>query len=440
MIRFIIERGDEHLASHSGLGLVGALLDKSRLKERLSELSLEGVKKPEITHFDNAAAMIGLLCMGKPDYDAVEPMREESFFAMSLGLGKTPSSSTLRQRLEMGAGAFDPIVVEESAKLIRAAGARISPCHEKLVALDVDVSPLDNSHTKKEGVSYTYKGYDGYAPIFAYLGGEGYMINCELREGKQHCQKGTEDFLRETFALSRLATDAKLLVRLDGGNDDVDNVAECMKAGAHWLIKRNLRREDPEEWLLLAITQGRKTTPREGKHTWYGDTWVEIAGFDEPLRIAYKVTKRDTDSRGQGLLLPESEIKVETWWTSLPDEAEKIVQLYHAHGTSEQFHSEVKSDMDLERLPSGKFAANALILKLGLMAYNVLRIIGQTGLELGFTPRRGKVQRRRLRSVIQDMIYVACRVVRHARRVKLSFGRHNAWYPVWKAMYLKFAG
>ncbi len=33
-------------------------------------------------------------------------------------------------------------------------------------ALDMDVFPMDNSQTSKEGVSYTYKGYDGYAPIW----------------------------------------------------------------------------------------------------------------------------------------------------------------------------------------------------------------------------------------------------------------------------------
>ena len=33
--------------------------------------------------------------------------------------------------------------------------------------------------------------------------------------------------------------------------------------------------------------------------------------------------------------------------------------------------------MDLERLPTGKFATNALILELGMIAYNILRMIGQ---------------------------------------------------------------
>jgi hypothetical protein len=50
--------------------------------------------------------------------------------------------------------------------------------------VDIDVSPLDNSGSHKEGVSRTYKGHDGYAPIFSYIGAEGYMLDCELREGR----------------------------------------------------------------------------------------------------------------------------------------------------------------------------------------------------------------------------------------------------------------
>ena len=65
------------------------------------------------------------------------------------------------------------------------------------VPVDIDVTPFDNSRTKKEGVSRTYKGYDDYVPIMAYIGTEGYLVDTELREGRQHCQKGTPEFLKE---------------------------------------------------------------------------------------------------------------------------------------------------------------------------------------------------------------------------------------------------
>lgn len=56
---------------------------------------------------------------------------------------------------------------------------------------------------------------------------------------------------------------------------------------------------------------------------------------------------------------------------------DEIIEHYHAHGKCGQFHSEIKSDMDVERLPSEKFATNGWVLELTILAYNILRMIGQ---------------------------------------------------------------
>jgi hypothetical protein len=48
-------------------------------------------------------------------------------------------------------------------------------------------------------VSFTYKGFTGYAPIFAYLGEEGYLADVELRPGSTHCQNGTASFLKRSI-------------------------------------------------------------------------------------------------------------------------------------------------------------------------------------------------------------------------------------------------
>jgi len=86
--------------------------------------------------------------------------------------------------------------------------------------------------------------------------------------------------------------------------------------------------------------------------------------------------------------------------------------------------------MDLERLPSGNFTSNSLVLHLGLLAYNMLRIIGQISIEEqkkiqvpGI--RQKKVERRRIRTVMQDLIYMAGRLTTTGRRWFISFGRLN---------------
>ena len=54
-----------------------------------------------------------------------------------------------------------------------------------MVPVDIDVTPMDNSNTSKQCVSRTYKGFEGNAPMMAYIGTAGYAVNFELHEGKQ---------------------------------------------------------------------------------------------------------------------------------------------------------------------------------------------------------------------------------------------------------------
>lgn len=68
--------------------------------------------------------------------------------------------------------------------------APITGFRNGLIPLDVHVFPQHNSNTRKEGASRTYKDYDGYAPIAAYLGMEEWCLEVELRPGSQHSQNG----------------------------------------------------------------------------------------------------------------------------------------------------------------------------------------------------------------------------------------------------------
>lgn len=172
---------------------------------------------------------------------------------------------------------------------------------------------------------------------------------------------------------------------------------------AHYLIKRNLRKESKQDWLQTAQACGQMSTPRLGKQVWQGDCYRNREGTNDPLRIVFRVTQRTIEADGEALLVPD--VEVETYWTSLDADADKVIQLYYAHGSSEQFHSELKTDLDLERLPSGKFQTNELVLVLGMVVYlsavaqagNVLQMIGQKGLQGNDAPLRERPFRRRIR-------------------------------------------
>jgi len=433
--KFIVTETDEFLTSQGGLAMIGMLAQRCGLRDRISAV-VERKKDGSISTADALLTMIGLLSLSKPDFDAVEQFREDDYFQQCLGLKDVSSEATLRQRMDETGLSVRDAVLNASTALLKKDAPKLSPCFKTYIPIDADVSPFDNSGSRKEGVSCTYKLFDGFAPMLAYIGAEGYMLNAELRPGKQHCQEGTPEFLRETIKLARKVTDHSLLMRLDAGNDAIDNMRICKKEKVDYVIKRNLHKESIEEWLLDAQAFGEWHTPREGKTVYVGETIRERDG--ETVRVIFEVIERTIDRDGNALLLPD--IQVHTWWTSLskreasPDE---IISAYHDHGTSEQFHSELKSDMALERLPSGKFSTNALVLTLSVLAFNMLRLCGQVAIDKGYVPRR-EVKRRRLRKVIQDLMYTAARIITHARRLKLALSRCNPFREAWMQTYRAF--
>lgn len=438
-MKFEIVFGNERLITPTGLALAGLLLKKTDLRKRLNGVKLKDTANPVIKNGDVAQSYVGLLCRGKSDFEAIREMHEDKqFYKYALNMNDIPSEPTLRQRMDSVQGAWRDIILEENAKMLINTGVTPTTCYGEYVPLDIDVSPHDNSDTKKEGVSRTYKGMDGYAPIYAYLGTEGYLINAQLREGSEHCQKGTDTFLKDTIAYANRVTSKPILVRMDSGNDSADNMKVCYDNTCDFIIKRNIRRESPQVWLDAGKTGATKTeTPREGKTVYIGSVDWYVKALDRKARIVYRITERTITGKGQMLLIPD--IEVDLWWTSLDISEDDVINLYKAHGTMEQFHSEIKTDMDLERLPSGHFKTNALVLELAIIAYNILRIIGQNSLKTDVAGQRKNVARRRLRTVIQNLISIAAKVVRHARKDILSLGKCNVWRFAFKHLYESFA-
>ncbi len=389
MRKIEIVASDERLITPSGLSLVGQVLGKSDMIRKANRMRTEKRSQPQIGTGDILLTMIGLLTLGKSDFENVNEFHtDEEFYTLSLGLRSgIPSESSLRNRLDAIGTSMNTQILEGNISMFRECGFKPTALNCGCVPVDIDVSPFDNSGSHKKGVSRTYKNVDGYATIFAYIGTEGYLCNAELREGSQHCQCGTPEFLVETISAAKQMTDKQLLFRMDSGNDALENMLIL-----HWsdpqlkfLIKHNFRRENRFETAekLKSVCQN-ITHPREGKTVYIGSTWREVAA-----RKGNKITVRMV---------------------------------------CEQFHSEIKTDMGIERLPSGKFETNALILKLAMIAYNILRIIGTEAMKKQDMPvRHDSINRRRIRTIIDNLILIAGHLTVHARKLRLALGRSNVW-------------
>jgi len=158
------------------------------------------------------------------------------------------------------------------------------------------------------------------------------------------------------------------------------------------------------------------------------------------VRRVLRLAERSISASGQHLIVPEYEL--DGWTSTLPQSigAQQIIDLYADHGTHEQFHAEFKTDLDLTRLPSGKFETNALVCHLAALAMNILRLMGQRGLLGPDAPVRHSAKRRRIKTVMQELIYRAGRLIDSGRKLILGLGANDRAAKVFMQMHLELAG
>lgn len=433
---------NSRITPYSGLLIPGQMLKAVDFDTKIDKYSspLKEYKNSDVLK----SMLIGILC-GNTDFESIHETDDDpEFFCNAFHMRHIPSEPTLRQRMDEIGSSMQGVLRQVNADLFKKFGVEPSALENGYIPIDIDVSPFLDEKCKKEGISRTYKKKDGYAPIFAYIGTEGYLIACELREGKQHCQKGTPNFLVEVLKLARQITDKPLLIRLDSGNDSADNIGifmeECFRGDkVHFIIKRNIRKENPQDWLYkVRDVCTNVKSPREGKKEYIGQTFRNVS-YNVPdagsksghrkkivgIRTIYDITERACDHDGQYYICPKIECDMYSVNVDFPDE--DIIELYHKHGEMEQYHSEIKTDLNAEQFPSGKFETNELVLGLVQLAYNLLRMIGQASLEVSDIPVKRPVKRRRLRTVVERIIMTPGVVTTHARQVRLDLGRSNPW-------------
>jgi len=168
---------------------------------------------------------------------------------------------------------------------------------------------------------------------------------------------------------------------------EAHNEQDPQVSPTHYVIKWNPRREPAEKWLAIAEEHGTWSEPRPGKRVALFD-WYETRtdnGYTYSLRRVMRVIERTIDQHGQQLLVPE--VTIEGWWTSLTFDEATIIALY--------------ADPD--------------------------------------APPRHRAKRRRIRTVMQELMDLAARLIHTGRRLKLAFGSGCRVVPIFRRLYEQLA-
>lgn len=116
MPRFEVKQSAKlNLTSYSGLALIGQCCQAVQVEAVIDpKLPVsQGMKTSDLVK-----AMVGLLTLGKSDFEAIESFRHDRFFKEALGITKVPSSVWMRQRLDAKAAELRELTDERTLRLL----------------------------------------------------------------------------------------------------------------------------------------------------------------------------------------------------------------------------------------------------------------------------------------------------------------------------------
>ena len=146
--RIIYRLTDKRIPAATGIGLVGDILDRAGFQEQFRNVRSEDKRSRK--QIDCGAIMttfIGLLCMGKPDFDAIaEFQNDAAYYQTALHLRKGfPSSATLRQRMDEIGKTQREQLLNFNTHLLKSNHIEPTALKNGMIPLDMDVTPMDNS-------------------------------------------------------------------------------------------------------------------------------------------------------------------------------------------------------------------------------------------------------------------------------------------------------
>ena len=292
------------------------------------------------------------------------------------------------------------------------------------LTIDLDSTICETYGVKKQGArQFNYAKVRGYQPFLAVAAESGEVLNCRLRSGNASPHRGAAHFLEQTLRrVRRSGAKGEIVVRADSGFYVEKLIHACQRRDARFSITArlygNLARlihELPESaWTPIPWAGGRAAVA-ETTYLAFANTHRQGRHRAVSTRL---IVRRVEPVAGDQLELPGLSYRYHAFITDRAGDALELETEHRQHAVIENTIRQLKYDLGLNHLPSGRFAANAAWLHLNVLAHNLARWLTRVG--LGRLVMTVKTLRRRLFSA-------PGRVVRSGRRVWLRLPRHWPW-------------
>jgi len=318
--------------------------------------------------------------------------------------------------------------------------------------LDIDDTVRATFGYAKQGAGYGYTGVKGLNALLATVStacSAPVIVATRLRKGSANSARGAARLVADAIKTTRgCGTNGTLVLRADSAYYNRDVVAAARRRGVHFSV--TARQDRAVRRAIAAIPDDAWTAIRypraiydEQLQQWVSDAEVAEVPFtaftSHPKKeqvtarlIVRRVRDQNPDhvqASAQGELFPlwrHHAIFTDSPLPMLAAEAD-----HRRHAIVEQVIADLKNG-PLAHLPSGSFAANSAWLALAAIAFNLTRAAG--ALASSFHAKATTA------TIRAQLINVAARISRSARRATLHLPTGWPWATAWQHLFTAATG
>jgi hypothetical protein len=432
------------LVSYAGLVPVLALARRAGLGE-LADRHLSVAGGAGVAAGAKVGSLVAGMVAGADSISDMDVLRHGGMDRLFIGVRAPSTLGTFLREFRFGhVRQLDAVAARFVAAL--ASHAPIISVSEPVAYLDIDDTVRATFGYAKQGTGYGYTGVKGLNALLATVSTASsapVIVASRLRKGSANSARGAARLVADALKTTRsCGASGSVILRADSAYYSRDVIAAARRHRAHFSVTA---RKDRAVTTAIAAISDDAWTPIRYPHAVFDEQlqqWISDAEVAEVPFTAFTskpktqrvtarlIVRRVRDANpdhvhmnAQGELFPvwrHHAVFTDSPLPMLPAEAE-----HRRHAIIEQVIADLKNG-PLAHLPSASFAANSAWLVLAAIAFNLTRAAGALG--SAFHARATTA------TIRTQLIGVAARISRSARRTTLHLPTNWPWASAWQQL------
>jgi len=411
---------DQRLSSFSGCVVLQALFQKLRLKDRLQECFAHRSEALVVGFRSVALILIVHLMLGYRRLRDIDRYRDDPVVLRALGLKRMPHVSTISRSLSRVDRGSAEKVRQFSRELVT---ARLEAEQLPRVTMDFDGSVISTGRFA-EGTAVGYnthkKGERSYYPLFCTIAQTAQVLDVFHRSGNVHDSHDSIMFMANCIAVVRARLPGAILEsRKDSAFFNDKSVELLESERVQFTISVPFERFSE---LKEKIEARRYWKRLDAEWEYFETDWAPKCWQNRYrlLFLRHRVKKQRKEPVQLELFLPHQEgYEFKVIVTNKTGKAKTILLFHNGRGAQENIFSELKSQCNMDYVPTRRLCANMLYYQSAVLAHNLYR-------ELQMATRRADRPTTAKRSplwIFEEAASIRQKLIQRAGRLTRPHGR-----------------